>query len=109
MSQTPRKIVFSIPALLSEPAAEPPAEPRDPRSPDLTESRKLGTIMEVSQALTGTLNLQAGLYGVLEVLERRCGALRGSVTLLEEASGLLAVEAALGYPRNTGRVRYRVG
>ena len=30
--------------------------------------------MEVSQALTGTLNLPAGLYGVLEVLERRCGA-----------------------------------
>ncbi|MFL5514821.1 MAG: sigma 54-interacting transcriptional regulator [Gemmatimonadales bacterium] len=66
-------------------------------------------MMEVSQALTGTLNLQAGLYGVLEVLERRCGALRGSVTLLEAGSGLLAVEAALGYPRKAGRVRYRLG
>ena len=82
MSQNPRKIVFKMPSLISEPAAERHAEhrpaiapPGDPVSPELTESRKLGTIMEVSQALTGTLNLQAGLYGVLEVLERRCGAL----------------------------------
>jgi Nif-specific regulatory protein len=66
-------------------------------------------LVEVSQALTGTLNLQAGLYGVLEVLERRCRALRGAITLLEEASGMLVVEAALGYPRPSGRVRYRIG
>src|SRR5258705_12205505 len=101
MSQNPRKIVFNMPSLVSEPAAEPrpghrPAmvSPADPGTPELTEGRKLGTLMEVSEALTGTLNLQAGLYGVLEVLERRCGALRGSVTLLEEGGGVLGVEAA---------------
>jgi Nif-specific regulatory protein len=116
MSQNPRKIVFNMPSLLSEPAAEPHpghrparASPADPGTPELTEGRKLGTLMEVSEALTGTLNLQAGLYGVLEVLERRCGALRGAVTLMEEGSGLLGVEAALGYPRSAGRVRYRLG
>jgi len=116
MSQNSRKIVFNMPSLVSEPAAEPhpgrrPAmvSPADPGTPELTEGRKLGTLMEVSEALTGTLNLPAGLYGVLEVLERRCGALRGSVTLLEEGGGLLGVEAALGYPRSAGRVRYRLG
>ncbi len=116
MSQNPRKIVFNMPSLVSEPAAEPHPGHRpaimsaaDPGPPELTEGRKLGTLMEVSEALTGTLNLQAGLYGVLEVLERRCGALRGSVTLLEEGGGLLGVEAALGYPRSAGRVRYRLG
>jgi Nif-specific regulatory protein len=66
-------------------------------------------LMEVSEALTGTLNLSAGLYGVLEVLGRRCGAIRGAVTLLEGESGLLAVEASLGYPPSERRVRYRVG
>jgi Nif-specific regulatory protein len=66
-------------------------------------------LVEVSQALTGTLHLQAGLYGVLEVLERRCGALRAAITLLEEQSGMLVVAAALGYPRPSGRVRYRLG
>jgi Nif-specific regulatory protein len=71
--------------------------------------RKLATLLEVSQALAGSLSLQTGLYGVLEVLERRCGAGRGAVTLIEDASGHLVVEAALGYPRTAGRVRYRVG
>ncbi|MGH7526814.1 MAG: sigma-54-dependent Fis family transcriptional regulator [Gemmatimonadales bacterium] len=65
--------------------------------------------MEVSQALAGTLNLKAGLHGVLEVLERRCGALRSAVTLLEEGGETLVVEAALGYPRPAERVRYRLG
>jgi Nif-specific regulatory protein len=116
MSQSPRKIVFKMPSLLSEAMAERHAERRpaappanDSASPEPTEGRKLGTLMEVSQALAGTLNLQAGLYGVLEVLERRCGAVRGSVTLLDAESGFLAVEAALGYPRSAGRVRYRLG
>jgi Nif-specific regulatory protein len=119
MAHPPRKIVFNMPALLSDPtgAARSPASGQAPQeqiraedpAPDGGEIRKLGTLMEVSQALAGTLNLQAGLYGILEVLERRCGALRGAITLIEEASGLLVVEAALGFPRRSGPIRYRVG
>jgi Nif-specific regulatory protein len=71
--------------------------------------RKLGTIMEVGEALAGTLNLQAGLYSVLEVLARRCGAVRGAVTLCDQSAGILTVEAALGYPGQSERVRYRMG
>ena len=115
MAHAPRKIVFSVPSLVPEraqrapeqtprhPAPGPPAPPAEGG-----DVRKLATIMEVGEALAGTLNLQAGLYGALEVLERRCGALRGSIALLEEESGLLAVEASLAEPR-PGRVRYRVG
>ena len=100
------------------PAAAPGREPVRPPAPagaDLPEGTaggdglKLAMLMEVSEALAGTLNLQAGLYAVLEVLERRCGAIRGAITLLEEASGMLAVEAAVGYPRPAGRVRYQLG
>ncbi len=113
---SPRKIVFKMPSLM--PAAAPGREPVRPQAPagsDLPEGTgggdglKLAMLMEVSEALAGTLNLQAGLYAVLEVLERRCGAIRGAITLLEEASGTLAVEAAVGYPRPAGRVRYRLG
>jgi Nif-specific regulatory protein len=113
---SPRKIVFKMPSLM--PAAAPGREPVRPQAPagsDLPEGTgggdglKLAMLMEVSEALAGTLNLQAGLYAVLEVLERRCGAIRGAITLLEEASGMLAVEAAVGYPRPAGRVRYRLG
>jgi Nif-specific regulatory protein len=117
---TPRKIVFSIPALLPEggpgrrgapgredTASSPPPEPA--AGAEVADVRELAMLMEVSQALTGTLNLAAGLYGVLEVLERRCGAVRAAVTLLEEESGLLAVEASLGYSPGRSRVRYRMG
>jgi Nif-specific regulatory protein len=116
---SPRKIVFHVPSLLPDAgrarAADPGAREAAPAAEAGAEgeggedARKLAMLVEVSQALTGTLNLQAGLYGVLEVLERRCGALRGAITLLEEASGMLVVEAALGYPRPSGRVRYRIG
>jgi Nif-specific regulatory protein len=128
MSPASRKIVFHVPSLMPEDPARRRSEPSGSLAalpsgepgrlaagrPELPEEesgdvRKLATLLEVSQTLAGTLNLQAGLYGVLEVLERRCGTRRGAVTLLEEASGLLAVEAALGYPPNRGRVRYRVG
>ncbi|HEY9442523.1 MAG TPA: sigma 54-interacting transcriptional regulator [Gemmatimonadales bacterium] len=87
-----------------------PAAPAEATTPgEVADVRKLAMLMEVSQALTGTLNLPAGLYAVLEVLERRCGAVRGAVALLEEDSGLLAVEASLGYPAGRSRVRYRMG
>ena len=124
MASAPRKILFHIPSLLPDDphqrrteaagggGAAPAAAPA-PTAPGLPveggDVRKLATLLEVSQALAGTLNLQAGLYSVLEVLERRCGGLRGAVTLLEEESGLLVVEAAIGYPPGTSRVRYRVG
>jgi Nif-specific regulatory protein len=117
-----RKIVFHVPSLLPEDGAARPAEVPSERtraepaaathadpSVESGEIRKLVTLLEVSQALAGSLNLQTGLYGALEVLERRCGTRRGAITLLEESSGLLVVEAALGYPNTPGRVRYRVG
>jgi Nif-specific regulatory protein len=111
-----RKIVFNVPSLMPDAGPDRLADPDDrgvapaDASPgDDGDIRKLAMLIEVSEALTGTLNLQAGLYGVLEVLERRCGALRAAITLLEEESGLLAVEAAVGYPRPAGRVRHRIG
>jgi hypothetical protein len=120
MPSAPRKIVFHVPSLMPDDvvrgraesvvaAATAPSVLPDGPPVDGGEVRKLATLLEVSQALAGSLNLQTGLYGALEVLERRCGTRRGAVTLLEDASGLLVVEAALGYPRTPGRVRYRVG
>ena len=128
MPPAPRKIVFHMPSLVTEeaghrrdgrerPAERTPAQglsgagrvvETEPGAED-RDVRKLATLLEAGQALAGSLSLQTGLYGVLEVLERRCGAVRGAVTLIEEASGLLVVEAALGYPRTASRVRYRVG
>jgi hypothetical protein len=78
---SPSKIVFNVPSLMPEdatrrrpgagplrpaPASSPPRE-----SAELIEQgdvRKLATLLEVSQALAGTLNLETSLYGVLELL-----------------------------------------
>jgi Nif-specific regulatory protein len=119
MAHSPRKIVFTVPALLPDGVAGThprravaPAGPTAPPPDGTTEQsdeRKLGTIVEVGEALAGTLNLQAGLYGVLEVLARRCGAVRGAVTLSDQSAGLLTLEAALGYPGQSERVHYRIG
>ena len=45
---------------------------------DAYEARKLGTLVEVSQALGGHPSLASGLTAVLLTLARRCGAVRGT-------------------------------
>ena len=60
-----------------------------------SEARRLSTLLEVSQALSGTLNLKASLHRVLEILTNHHGAVRGLVSLLQ-ADGDLRVEASDG-------------
>jgi len=72
------------------------------------EARRLSTLLEVSQALSGTLNLKASLHRVLEILARHHGAVRGFVSILH-ADGDLRVEASDGIDDGTRAARYRVG
>src|SRR5205809_7822519 len=71
------------------------------------ETRRLSTLLEVSQALSGTLNLKASLHHVLEILARHHGAVRGIVSVLD-ADGDLRVEASDGVSDAPG-VTYRLG
>ncbi|HKV40859.1 MAG TPA: sigma 54-interacting transcriptional regulator [Blastocatellia bacterium] len=73
------------------------------------EVRKLSTLVEISQALSGTLNLTAALHKVLEILERHHGMIRGAVTLMQEETGELVVEASNGPPGNGRRISYKLG
>jgi len=84
----------------------PPVTP--PRDAAGREARRLSTLLEVSQALSGTLNLKSSLHRVLEILARHHGAIRGIVTFLQD-SGDLRVEAADGTGAIAGTVRYRIG
>jgi Nif-specific regulatory protein len=74
-----------------------------------SEIKKLSTLLEVSQALSGTLNLKAALHRVLEVLEQQHGMLRSSVMLLNEENNELTIEAANGITADGQRQRYRLG
>jgi Nif-specific regulatory protein len=75
--------------------------------PHSREVRRLSTLLEASQAMSGTLHLKSSLHRVLEVLARHHGAVRGIVSLLHE-DGSLRVEASDGLG-DASRVRYRMG
>jgi len=72
------------------------------------ESRRLNTLLEVAQALSGTLNLRSALHRVLEVLGKYHGTVRSMVTLLHD-QGDLRVEASDGLETPAHAVRYRLG
>jgi Nif-specific regulatory protein len=73
------------------------------------EVRKLSTLVEISQALSGAVNLKPCLHKVLEILERHHGMARSAVTLLQEDSGELCIEAANGLSANGKKISYNVG
>ena len=62
------------------------------------EIQKLSTLLQISQALSGTLDLRAALHEVLETLGRH-HALRSFVVLANKETRELSVEASAG----TGR------
>src|SRR6478736_5357893 len=80
----------------------------DPAATHARESRRLSTLLEVSQALSGTLNLRSGLHRVLEILAKHHGTVRGLVTLLHDNNDL-HVEASDGLDAPSHAVRYRAG
>src|ERR1700760_3388611 len=88
-------------------AARPLPPPPDVDAPT-REARRLSSLLEVSQALSGTLNLKASLHRVLEILARHHGAVRGIVSILEDG-GELRVEAADGIGDASRLGRYRIG
>ena len=77
-------------------------------SSDARESRRLSTLLEVSQALSGTLNQRSALHKVLEILTKHHGYIRSLVTLLHD-NGELHIEASDGLDGPAHNVKYRVG
>ena len=70
------------------------------------EIRKLTSLVEISQALSGSLKLAESLPVVLETLERHHSVVRASVTLADEDSGELYLTGSSG---ETARNRPRAG
>jgi Nif-specific regulatory protein len=81
----------------------------EPADSHVGEVRKLSTLLEASQALSGTLDLRASLQRVLEILGDHHGAIRSTVVLLNDQTGDVEVEASAGAIQPGKRVRYRLG
>jgi Nif-specific regulatory protein len=75
---------------------------------DARESRRLSTLLEVSQALSGTLNMRSALHRVLEILGKHHGYVRSLVTLLQD-NGEMHVAASDGLDTPAHAVKYRLG
>ena len=60
------------------------------------EIRRLSTLLEASQALSGTLDLKAAVHRVLEILVRHHGALRATAVLEDEQDEGFRVDAVGG-------------
>ena len=71
------------------------------------EIRRLATLLEVSQALSGALSLKTVLHSLVELLERRHQVAGSTVTLLDETSRELHVEASGGIRLGSTRTRDR--
>ncbi len=75
----------------------------------LSDVGAVATLLEVSQALSGTATLNAGLHRVLGILAELCGSVRSTVTLIDPATGQLYIEASAGISSDGRRARYRLG
>jgi Nif-specific regulatory protein len=73
------------------------------------ELRMLGTLAEVSQALSGNNQLKAGLIRVLELMEKSHGAVFSAVVLRNEKSGETHLEAASGFNPSNQQSRLLIG
>jgi Nif-specific regulatory protein len=114
LSDESPRILVPAPALLpslegDEQGCAPEVKAASRPHSDTSETRKLGTLIDVSQALAGHLNLQAGLSAVLLTLGRRCGAVRGAVALLDERTGELQIRASIGLTHQGQATRYSLG
>jgi Nif-specific regulatory protein len=85
----------------------PAAKPGPDATTASRDARRLSTLIEVSQALSGTLNLKSSMQRVLQILIRHHGVVRGMVTLLRD--GELHVEAIEGFDDRARSVSFKVG
>jgi len=80
----------------------------DPAAVQARESRRLSTLLEISHALSGTLNLRSALHRTLEILAKHHGTVRSLIVFLHD-NRELQVEAADGLDAPSHAVRYRLG
>ncbi len=71
--------------------------------------KKLSALLEVSKALSSTLNIREAVEKVLEILDRELGMQRGAIALLEDSDNSLSIQYSFGLSEGERRRgRYKV-
>jgi len=73
------------------------------------ERRRLATLLDVNLALSHGLSLRSALHRTLEILERHTGVERAAITLIDQHSGQLHIQASIGINNEDQRARYAIG
>ena len=63
----------------------------DPAVVQARESRRLSTLLEISHALSGTLNLRSALHRALEILAKHHGTVRSLIVFLHDNRDLTRI------------------
>src|SRR5688572_11138103 len=74
-----------------------------------TSGRHLATLLEIGGALSNTISPRTAFQRALEILEQHFGMVRGTVTLLEQKSGEIRIEASIGLTEAGRSAHYRLG
>src|SRR5436190_24038868 len=99
---------FSRQTFLSEQPMTTKTAVRPPTTTDTpsNEHERLATLLQISGALSSTLNAKAGIQEVLETLSRRHSIAQSLVVLTDEDNRQLHVEAAHGLSRPSHHIQY---
>jgi len=95
--------------LTSVTLSQPLSQPQVSSAPLQAEALELATLFDVSQVLSGAASLSEGLARGLQILARHHNVPRSSVTLLDDGTGELYIEASFGLEPAGAQARYRLG
>lgn len=71
---------------------------------------ELSTLLEISKALSSSLNLEVTLNAILDILHNHMGVERGTIVLLDEKTHELRIQAAHGMPPEAMKLgKYKIG
>jgi Nif-specific regulatory protein len=84
--------------------------PPNPQAPHPSSDQELAILMEIGRLLSSTLDLRDGFAKMMQIISEKMDMRRGSLVLLDESTGRLRTEAALGLtPDEIERGKYALG
>src|SRR5271168_2798705 len=84
--------------------------PPIPQAPRISADQELAILMEIGRLLSSTLDLRESFQKMMQIISEKLDMRRGALVLLDESTGRLRTEAAVGLtPEEIERGKYALG
>src|SRR5271168_4252999 len=84
--------------------------PPIPQAPRISADQELAILMEIGRLLSSTLDLRESFQKMMQIISEKLDMRRGALVLLDESTGRLRTEAAVGLtPEEIERAKYALG